>query len=73
MRVEGCPDISLPHRGLNMSLRVSASTVEVKRARCVRSSTNSLSGAWRGSAGVEHVGWRGGDEEAGGEAAFQAA
>ena len=30
-------------------------------------------GAWRGSAGVEHVGWRGGDEEAGGEAAFQAA
>ena len=28
---------------------------------------------WRCGAGVEHVGRRGGDEEAGGEAAFQAA
>ena len=44
MCVAGCPDVSLPHRGLNFSLRVSASTVEVKRAYCVRSSTNSLSG-----------------------------
>ena len=36
MHVAWCPDVSLPHRGLNLSLRVSASTVEVKRARYVR-------------------------------------
>ena len=42
--VAGCPDASLPHRGLNFSPRVSASTVETKRACFFRSFTSSLSG-----------------------------
>ena len=45
MHVARYPDVSLPDKGLNFSLRVSASTVEVKTAYCVRSSANSLSGA----------------------------
>ena len=45
MHVARYPDVSLPDKGLNFSLRVSASTTEVKRVYSVRSSTNSLSGA----------------------------
>ena len=44
MRVAGCPEVSLRHRGLKYSLRVAASTVKGKRTRCVRSAANSLSG-----------------------------
>nr|XP_040256260.1 translation initiation factor IF-2-like [Aegilops tauschii subsp. strangulata] len=44
IRVAACPDVSVPHRGLNFSLRMRTSTVEVKRAHCVHISTNSLSG-----------------------------
>ena len=41
--MEGCPDVSLPHKGLNFFLRTSASTVGTKRANFFHSFTISLS------------------------------
>ena len=44
MCVAGCPNVSLPHRGLDFSLRTSASTIVTKRENFFCSFTSSLSG-----------------------------